>query len=32
VKGRIEAGVMLERLWLSHRSDDRAVFLLLRIG
>jgi len=32
VKRRVESRVVLERLWLSHSSDDRAVFVSLRIG
>jgi hypothetical protein len=27
VKCRVESRVVLERLWLSHSSDDRAVFV-----
>jgi hypothetical protein len=27
VKRRVESRVVLERLWLSHSSDDRAVFV-----
>ena len=32
VKRRVEARVVLERLWLSHSSDDRADFVSLRTG